>query len=101
MIRLTRSIYSSWSAVSVSKQITRGFNSTSSALKNQRNSDAVIPEGVSEVKVTKRVIKRQSLTPFQRYCVDGGIERPYTGDIWYEKAPGTYNCVQCDSELFR
>lgn len=101
MIRLTRTVLQSWSARSGPTQIYRTFSGATTSLKTGNSTETVIPEGTAETKVTRRAKKRQSLTPFQRYCVDGGIERPYTGELWYEKAPGTYNCVQCESELFR
>ena len=49
----------------------------------------------------KQNIHRNNLSPFQEWCISGGVERPFTGDKWYEREVGTYNCVSCDTELFR
>lgn len=45
---------------------------------------------------------RQQLTP-EQYNITrcGGTERAFTGDNWDEKAPGIYQCISCDSPLFR
>jgi len=45
--------------------------------------------------------RKNSLSPFQQWCTAGGVERPYTGDKWHEREVGTYNCISCDSQLFR
>lgn len=60
---------------------------------DQSEDERVIP--------TKLVKINENLTPFQKWCIDGGIERPYTGDLWYERGVGTYSCVNCNTELFR
>lgn len=54
-------------------------------------------------KAESRVVKKgqDDLTPFQRWCTSGGVERAYTGDLWYEREVGTYHCVGCEKELFR
>lgn len=52
----------------------------------------------------KRVVRiktDEDLTPFQKWCVEGGVERAYTGNIWFERDVGTYHCIRCDKELFR
>jgi hypothetical protein len=49
----------------------------------------------------ERIIRTDNLTPFQEFCVNGGVERAFTGDKWYEREVGTYHCVVCNSELFR
>jgi len=45
---------------------------------------------------------RQQLTP-EQYNVtrQSGTERAFTGANWDEKAAGIYQCVCCDSPLFR
>ena len=56
---------------------------------------------LGDVKTVVRTLVNDHLTPFQKYCVDGGVERAFTGDIWYEKDVGTYHCSNCDTEIFR
>ncbi|MDE0391908.1 MAG: peptide-methionine (R)-S-oxide reductase MsrB [Rhodospirillales bacterium] len=44
---------------------------------------------------------RAALTEEQYYVTrQGGTERPFTGDLCYEKAPGEYACVCCGAPLF-
>lgn len=41
------------------------------------------------------------LTPEQfRVTQQAGTERPFTGEFWDTKEPGTYHCIVCDTELF-
>ncbi len=41
------------------------------------------------------------MTPHQFWITQGkGMERPFTGDLWYVKDVGNYNCAICDSLLF-
>ena len=35
------------------------------------------------------------------YVLNGGTERPFTGEYWNHKEEGEYICVACDSPLFR
>jgi hypothetical protein len=59
---------------------------------------------LAEAMQGKSIIRAKSeedLTPFQNWCVNGGVERAYTGNLWYERDVGTYNCVRCEKELFR
>lgn len=75
--------------------MTRGFAS---------NMDKYINADLSNVsKVASRVVKKSQddLTPFQRWCTSGGVERAYTGDLWHEREVGTYHCIGCEKELFR
>jgi peptide-methionine (R)-S-oxide reductase len=44
---------------------------------------------------------RQRLTPEQYHVTrEKGTERAFTGEYWNTKAPGTYRCVVCGTELF-
>lgn len=54
-----------------------------------------------KVELKRERKSEEELTPFQTWCINGGIERPFTGDIWYERDVGSYHCVGCDKELFR
>lgn len=41
------------------------------------------------------------LTPIQFHVTqEAGTERPFTGEFWDTKDPGTYHCIVCDEELF-
>lgn len=53
-----------------------------------------------KVRKTDAEWKRQ-LTPEQyRITREAGTERPFTGEHWDTKAPGTYRCVCCGESLF-
>jgi peptide-methionine (R)-S-oxide reductase len=44
---------------------------------------------------------KQELTPDQyQVCRNKGTERPFTGEYYHTKTPGTYKCVACGNELF-
>ncbi|WP_100640839.1 peptide-methionine (R)-S-oxide reductase MsrB [Alteromonas facilis] len=44
---------------------------------------------------------KAQLTPEQfRVCRERGTERPFTGELLNQFAPGTYHCTCCGAELF-
>jgi methionine-R-sulfoxide reductase len=59
--------------------------------KNESSSSGVA--GVEELKL--------KLTPMQFHVTqEAGTERPFTGEYWDSKEPGTYHCIVCGTELF-
>lgn len=49
----------------------------------------------------KTVVDRLNLTPHEYWITQGkGMERPFTGDVWFEKDVGYYHCTVCSKKLF-
>lgn len=55
---------------------------------------------MEKVRKSKQEWQRE-LTP-EQYAVtrEGGTERAFTGELYYNKEPGRYRCVCCGNELF-
>jgi len=53
-------------------------------------------------KVVKSDAEWRRQLPREAYRVarEGGTEKPFTGEYWNSKAPGTYRCVCCGQALF-
>ena len=70
------------------------------------NATITSSENQKKTKKTKEtkpefVIDRLNLTPHQFWLSQGkGMERPYTGDKWFEKDVGYYHCAVCATQLF-
>ena len=63
---------------------------------NDRNDAADNPTGTP----TREELKLK-LTPMQFHITqEAGTERPFTGEYWDTKDPGTYHCIVCGTELF-
>ena len=82
------------------KYLTRPFASGSpmdiSALK------AKFTDAIKVVSETEVSIDQYTLTPHQRWITqDHNMERAYTGQYYDFKEPGTYECIVCDSTLFK
>jgi peptide-methionine (R)-S-oxide reductase len=44
---------------------------------------------------------KMRLSPHEYFVTQGkGIERPFTGEYWWYKDIGNYNCIVCDQSLF-
>jgi len=55
--------------------------------------DAAATPGIEDLKL--------KLTPMQFHVTqEAGTERPFTGEYWDTKEPGTYHCIVCGTELF-
>lgn len=56
---------------------------------------------IKNAKETIARIDRYSMTPHQYWLTFGkAMERPFTGDLWYNKDVGHYECLVCKSKLF-
>jgi hypothetical protein len=58
-------------------------------------------EPIKNAKETVKRIDRYSMTPHQYWLTFGkAMERPFTGDLWFNKDVGHYECLVCKSKLF-
>lgn len=52
--------------------------------------------------MTLHAQNKRELTPEEkRVIIFKGTERPFTGEFYKHKEPGTYHCKQCDAPLYR
>ncbi len=57
--------------------------------------------GMSDRPVPTADELKLTLTPMQFHVTqEAGTERPFTGEYWDTKDPGTYHCIVCGEELF-
>lgn len=55
---------------------------------------------VEKIKKPESEWKQQLSAEQYRVCRRKGTERPFSGEYWDSKAPGTYVCVACGNPLF-
>lgn len=55
---------------------------------------------VEKIKKPESEWKQQLSAEQYRVCRRKGTERPFSGEYWDSKAPGTYVCVACGNLLF-
>ncbi len=54
----------------------------------------------SQVEKEKNTFNGRALPENTCYVVNGGTEKPFTGEYWNHKEEGKYICVACDAPLF-
>lgn len=55
---------------------------------------------LGQSKENKNTFNGRALPENTCYVVNGGTEKPFTGEYWNHKEEGSYICVACDSPLF-
>ena len=53
-----------------------------------------------QVKEVDNTFNGRALPENTCYVVNGGTEKPFSGEYWNHKEEGSYICVACDSPLF-
>ncbi len=55
---------------------------------------------LGQTKENKNTFNGRALPENTCYVVNGGTEKPFTGEYWNHKEEGSYICVACDTPLF-
>ncbi|KAL4470283.1 hypothetical protein ABPG74_011894 [Tetrahymena malaccensis] len=76
--------------------------STTQSVNNQeKKSNKIADQPIKEVVQKEFKINRLNFTPHEYWITQGmGMERPFTGDKWFEKDVGYYHCTVCSTKLF-
>lgn len=60
----------------------------------------IVTSCTGQVKEVDNTFNGRALPENTCYVVNGGTEKPFSGEYWNHKEEGSYICVACDSPLF-